>query len=177
MKPSQKIRETACSESLAQDCMQVLWIFRAGYILITSHGFTKGVRVSETHGEFVIFLRPFFAKWIVTNGRRTFLSVKVGWHDCKWERLLCSLSLVVNNFSLTCVAGLQSAMSECSNRSTNICFDSNHSCSSFDKDNFLKIIKDCENHDAIIAFWIFYFMTCLGTIIMAGREVLQGPIL
>ena len=83
MKPSQKIRETACSESLAQDCMQVLWIFRAGYILITSHGFTKGVSVSETHGEFVIFLQPFLQnkswqqKYLVSESRVIISGVKL----------------------------------------------------------------------------------------------------
>ena len=39
--------------------MQVLRIFCNDYIKITSRGFTKGVSVSETQGEFVIFLQPF----------------------------------------------------------------------------------------------------------------------
>ena len=39
--------------------MRVLQIFCDGYVLITSRGFTKGVSVSETSGEFVIFSQPF----------------------------------------------------------------------------------------------------------------------
>ena len=77
-----------CCESIAQDGMQASQIFSQWLHL---NNLTWSVKLALNLSYFGDHV---FANWIATNGQRTFLSVKVGWHTLKGPQTFATFPLL-----------------------------------------------------------------------------------